>query len=36
MIIVEALIAIGLIVTHAAVGYSGFKIGKKISKKDIT
>ena len=35
MIIVEALIAIGLVVTHAVVGYSGFKIGKKSLKKDI-
>lgn len=35
MIIVEALIAIGLIVTHAVVGYIGYKIGKKFSKQDI-
>jgi hypothetical protein len=34
MIIVEVLIAIGLVVTHAVVGYSGFKIGKKFSKQE--
>ena len=29
MIIVEALIEIGLVVTHAGVGYIAFKIGKR-------
>ena len=35
MIIVESLFAIGLIVTHTVVGYIGFKLGKKFSKKDV-
>ena len=29
MIVVEALLVIGLVVTHTSVGYIGFKIGKK-------
>lgn len=29
MIVVEILLVIGLVVTHAGVGYIGFKIGKK-------
>jgi hypothetical protein len=34
MIIVESLIVIGLVVTHSVVGYIGFKIAKKFSKKE--
>jgi len=34
MIIVESLFAIGLVVTHTCVGYVGFKLGKKFSKKE--
>jgi hypothetical protein len=34
MIVLETLIIIGLVVTHAGVGYGSFKLGKKFSKKE--
>jgi len=35
MIIIEVLIAIGLIVTHGTVGYISYKFGKQFTKKEI-
>lgn len=35
MIFVEILIAIGLVVTHSAVGYISYKLGKQFTKKEI-
>jgi hypothetical protein len=34
MIVIESLIVMGAVVTHSVIGYIGFKLGKKFSKKD--
>jgi hypothetical protein len=34
MIVIESLIILGAVVTHTAIGYVGFKLGKKFSNKE--